>query len=396
MTLSQGTRAISAVAAAFLLMLSIGSLYAWSVFVTPLESQIGASRSAGSAVFSLAILTFTLAMLFGARLYRWLSAVQMALLSGLLAAAGFALAGLGAGSILVIGLGFGGLFGLANGLGYGLSLHLVQQAWPHRRGLLTGLAVAAYTLGSAAFSGLFAWGLSALGLAGTFLATAAYMVAVGAIAAVLVALSGVRLVAPNAPDRMLGKPLRDPHFWTLWLGFFFSAFAGVLVLGHAAAIVGVFDVRTGQMALGAALVAIGNGVGRLSGGWLSDHRAPRGFLSALLLLAAASLLTLLILPSAIVALIALTLMGFGYGSVAGSFPAIVSKIYGAANVSVAFGRIFTAWGVAGLSGPLVGGLLFDWSGSYDLSIAAALGSVFCASLVCRAIRLPQCEEAPKV
>ena len=75
-----------------------------------------------------------------------------------LAAAGFALAGWGR-SIAAVMIGFGGLFGFANGLGYGFSLQLAQQALPHRRGLVTGLAVASYTLGSAAFAALFAWAI---------------------------------------------------------------------------------------------------------------------------------------------------------------------------------------------------------------------------------------------
>ena len=40
----------------------------------------------------------------------------------------------------------------------------------------------------------------------------------------------------------------------------------------------------------------------------------------------------------------------------------------------AFGRVFTAWGVAGLVAPSLAGLLYDWSGNYRAAIFMALGA----------------------
>lgn len=375
------------------MMFSIGALYAWSVFLVPLERELGASRAELSAVFSIATASFTLCMLFGAHLYRHVSAPTLAFLTGALAAAGLLLAGTGTSSLPAIGLGFGVLFGLANGLGYGLSLQVVQAAFPERRGLVTGLSVASYTAGSAAFSGLFAWGLQQLGPSGTFFATAAYMLAMGLAVFLLLKVSGIDI--RPAPTQLPASGLRDfsARFWVLWLCFFLSAFAGVMVLGHAATIVGARGATAETMALGAALVAIGNGIGRLAGGLLCDWLPPRRFLTLLLLVAALCLFMLLIWSSVAAAMLALTIVGIGYGSVAGAYPVIVSKIYGLVHVSRAYGRVFTAWGLAALAGPYVGGLLFDWAGGYDLAIAVAAGAALLASLVCLAIRTdPQAAE----
>ena len=40
--------------------LALGSLYAWSVFVAPLEAEFGWNRTQTSCVFSIAILTLSL------------------------------------------------------------------------------------------------------------------------------------------------------------------------------------------------------------------------------------------------------------------------------------------------------------------------------------------------
>ena len=44
----------------------------------------------------------------------------------------------------------------------------------------------------------------------------------------------------------------------------------------------------------------------------------------------------------------------------------------AAQPGHVYGRLFTAWGTAGLLAPLVGGILFDLTGSYGATLIASL------------------------
>lgn len=46
-------------------MSSIGTLYAWSIFVAPIEAEFARSRSVTSIVFAVATTAFTVAMLAG-------------------------------------------------------------------------------------------------------------------------------------------------------------------------------------------------------------------------------------------------------------------------------------------------------------------------------------------
>jgi OFA family oxalate/formate antiporter-like MFS transporter len=353
-----------------LLMFAIGSLYAWSVFVLPLERNLGLSRSAISSIFSLAIVCFTLFMLIGPQLYRYAGAPTIALLTCLAAAVGLVLAGWDL-SFYAIALGYGGLFGTANGLGYGLSIQVVQNAFSARRGLVTGLAVASYTLGSAIFAPLFSAGIEVLGIGTTFVVTGAFMALVGIAAFVLLRVSRVDIQPPSSIPSHRPMVQSKGLFWALWFGFFFGAFAGVMVLGHAAAIVGSFGATPEQIVFGASMVGIGNGIGRLGGGWFSDRVAPRRILTTMLLLAGLALLVVATVPAVAVSIVALTIVGVGYGTMAGAYPVVISQIYGVANVSKIYGRVFIAWGLAGVGGPARWASIEHWS-----SLAARLSEAF--------------------
>ena len=80
---------------------------------------------------------------------------------------------------------------------------------------------------------------------------------------------------------------------------------------------------------------------------------------------------------AVVAIVALT-----YGAIIALYPAVVHDRFGVDGYPLAYGRMFTAWGAAGLVGPVGAGLLFEAVNAYRLPILlaalAAAGSVVIA------------------
>ncbi len=218
------------------------------------------------------------------------------------------------------------------------------------------------------------------------------MALVGIAAFVLLRVSRIDIQPPSPIPSHRPVVQSKSIFWVLWFGFFFGAFAGVMVLGHAAAIVSSFGATIEQIALGTSMVAVGNGVGRLGGGWFSDRVAPRRILTAMLLLAGLALLIIVTVPGVAVSIVALTVVGIGYGTMAGAYPVIISQLYGVANFSKIYGRVFTAWGLAGLGGPALGGLLFDRSGDYVMAILLAAIAALCSGFIC--YTLPASRAAP--
>lgn len=365
----------------FLIMFALGALYAWSVFVVPLEQQLGDSRGSVSAIFSIATAGFTLAMLFGPRVHGRTSPARLVLAVFAMAAAGMLLCSF-ATRAWQFALFYGGMFGVANGIGYGLALQAVQGANSARRGLMTGLIVASYTAGSAVLAPLLSLGLERWGPAGTFRAMAGAFLLLGPAAALLIAGARVRL-APRTASRSETAPAPPPRWLAvLWTCFLLGSAAGLLTLGHAATIVAAAGDAGWLAAAAASLVAVANGVGRVAGGWLGDRLASRAILLWTQSLSGLALIAAALWPTAPVAFAAIGLVGLGYGCLAGGYPVIVAHLYGRAQVARVYGRIFTAWGIAAVLAPYLGGALFDLTGTYEAAfilcggfagIAAALG-----------------------
>ena len=374
-------------AAAALVMASIGTLYTWSIFVAPIEAEFGQSRAGSSLVFSVATVAFTGGMFASPWLLPRRTPQSAALLSCLLAAAGLALSAAGS-SIWLIFLGFGALFGLANGLAYGNSLHVAQQSAPHRPGLHTGIVVSSYMLGSIIGSPLLGRVLEIGGYRLAFLVLAAYLVAAGVLAFVLL---GHARIEDGPAARSAGPAESRASFGALavlWTVFFLSSLVGVMVLAHAAPLAASVPGGEHHLVLAAVLVALGNGLGRLAGGGLSDRLQPRVLLFGAPAMIGVSLAMATAFQRPEVLLTALFLVGIGYGCIAGGLPAIVARSYGSHSMRSLYGRLFTAWGVAGLAGPYLAGALFDAHDNYVLATAAAAVAALLAASIGLTYRAP--------
>src|SRR5262249_60609781 len=63
-----------------------------------------------------------------------------------------------------------------------------------------------------------------------------------------------------------------------------------------------------------------------------------------------------------------------FGAMAAPYPASVAIYFGVSRTATVYGRVFTAWGVAGLVAPGLGGYIFDLSGGYGVALALAAGA----------------------
>ncbi len=360
----------------------LGSIHAFSVFLDPLETSLGISRARASFVYSGALIFLTLAVLVGHRLYGRYRPALLALIAALGAAIGLVVSGLASNYWLVF-VGYSVIFGLANGLGYGFALQFSAQALPHRRGFAMGLVTAFYAFGAASAPVLFSRGLNAFGFRSTMILTAAVFVVLGFVAAVLLTRSAFRFQgAPvNVSVGEAGAKVGTATTARLWLGYGAGALSGLMVIGHAAAIIEAVG-GSAALAVGAtAAMAIGNMVGGLGAGALADRVPIRHLLVGLPALSTAFVLT----ASAIdrPALLAPLLVGIGltYGAIIAVYPVAVLTMAGPEQSSALYGRVFTSWGVAGLAGPWLAGRLFDTTGDYSLAlmVAAAIGIVSAAT-----------------
>src|SRR5919198_556432 len=100
---------------------------------------------------------------------------------------------------------------------------------------------------------------------------------------------------------------------------------------------------------------------------------------------AAALLGLATGPAPAVAAAGLAVSGIAYGALAVAYPVAAARYYGARRTAAVYARVFTAWGVAGVTAPVAAGALFDATGGYTtmlliLGAGSILGALASAAL----------------
>src|SRR5258708_6398889 len=133
--------------------LALGSLYAWSVFVAPLEERFGWKRTQTSMAFTIAVVSFAIAFIVAGRLQDRFGPFCVSIVGGLLVSLGFFMCAY-TDSLNWLYLWFGVVVGIGNGFGYATPIPVMAKWFPDHRGLAVGLAVAGYGGGSALFGPL--------------------------------------------------------------------------------------------------------------------------------------------------------------------------------------------------------------------------------------------------
>jgi MFS transporter, OFA family, oxalate/formate antiporter len=379
-------RAWSAVAAVTVLNLPLGSIYAFSVFLKPIEDDLGITRSALSFVFGVASLCFTVGLnlapsAFGSAPVWVLLAVSMATASigiGLAAAAN---------GLFELLIGYGVLFGVGGGAAYLVLQQGANLLVKRRKGLLNGYIVGLYPAGAVIAAPLFGWANAAFGFRMTLSGLAIVLLLAGMAAIGFAVHAGIELPRRSVSATAAQGTRRADIFLRLWVSFFLAAAAGLTVLSQA---VGIVTAYGGAIATAlAATTAITGAIAcaRLAGGWLVD-RFPVPFVSASahgLALAGAMLLT--IWPGPLVAALALGMIGVGYGFVSGSTAGAIALYWPSVEYGRIVSRLYVAWCVAAVTLPVLAGYLFDITRNYSATVIIA----GCGNLLglCVALGLPR-------
>ncbi len=374
-----------AVLGAALLSFILGSLHAFSVLLLAMETEFGVSRSMASVTYSIALAALAAAVLLGHKLYDRLAPPVYVAMTGTLAAAGCVLAAFSPSSVL-IWLGFGVIFGAANGLGYGYALQFSARALPQRKGFAMGIITAAYALGAVVFPLPLRIAVEIGGWTTALLFLAACLLSFSAWSALMLLRS--RLV--YAPDTVIPDGFTEGTgrqiIW-LWLSYCGAVTAGLMVIGHATGLAESRGAGAFWIVAAPIVIASTNMAGSLLGGVLTDRMGGRSVLAFLAALSGISLLVMAISPGLTITLIGLAIVGFSYGGSITAYPAYISDRFGAATGTIIYARVFTAWAAAGLLGPFTAGLLYDRYQNYQLAlILAALAAAISLGLIQTKVR----------
>ena len=383
------------VAGAIMIQLALGAIYAWSVFTAKLTDVAGDyafSASETAWVFSTGLATFAIVMVLAGRILPRSGPRMLSIAGGCLLGAGYVIGGLFGDVFWVQLFGIGLISGAGIGLAYVVPISVCVKWFPDKKGLITGLAVAGFGFGATIWvklAGSWFGGLinttNVFGLPGVQSVFFIYGIAF----TTLVLLGSFVMVNPpddyvpagwtppvsdnndheGAIEFRARDMLRTPQFYMLWSVFIFTGIAGLMVI-YCIKLFGIDALEyRGIIDAGAitgtamAWYAIFNGLGRIAWGSISDRIGRR---RAIMVMSALQGITMLMTYHVFISfgmvygfIFAAALIGFNYGGSFALFPAITADYFGNRNVGSNYGWMFTAYGIAGLAGPLLAGYFKD-------------------------------------
>lgn len=402
------------VVGAVLIQLSLGAIYAWSVF-TPALKAAGWSKLDTQVVFAVGLASFAVVMVWAGRKIAVWGPQRLAVSSGLILGGGYVLTGLlGATDFWTVTIGVGLVGGAGIGLGYVVPIAVGMRWFPDRKGMITGLAVAGFGFGAMGWVKIAGtWGhlVERAGLANTFIIYGA------AFAALVIAGSLWMHMPPGGwrpkgyvppeeaggdevRDFSSGEMLRTPQFYLIFVTFTVSAGAGLMSIGlmklypmEALQTAGVNAAEASAIAGTAMAVffSLANGIGRIAWGAISDKL---GRLWSVIIMTVSQGVILMLFSSMAgqeyFLYLGAALIGFNFGGNFALFPTLTADIFGTGNVGQNYPFVFLSYGVGGIAGPILGGMLGD-IGNFALAFSicgfACLAGASCTFLV-RALKNP--------
>jgi len=378
--------------AALAIHLSIGQVYAFSVFNLPLTKLIGITQSAPDDwrlttlgwIFSCAIAFLGLsAATFG----RWVEREgprKAMFVAALCFSGGFFISAIGVAlhQIILLYLGYGVLGGIGLGIGYISPVSTLIKWFPDRPGMATGIAIMGFG-GGAIIGSPFAVQLmeffkssTSVGVMPTFLT-----MGISYFCLMMIGVAFVRVPHPdwlpaNYQPNLIAQPLvtkanvsaydaiHTPQFWLLWIVLCTNVTAGIGILSQASPMIQeIFQVTPKEGAMFVSLLSLFNMLGRFFWSSVSDYLGRKrtyivffglGILLYPLIPVIGHLHNIFLFD--VCFCIVLSTYGGGFATI----PAYLRDLFGTMHVGAIHGRLLTAWSVAGVLGPVMINYIHDY------------------------------------
>jgi OFA family oxalate/formate antiporter-like MFS transporter len=384
--------------ASLLAMIMIANLqYAWTLFVEPMQVEMGWQRSDIQFAFALFVVCQTWVQPLDGWLVDRLGPRWFITAAGLLCGLGWA--AMGRATSLPALYAFYCMAGIGAAFVYSCSIGSALKWFKERRGLASGIMAAGFGGGTALFIPVIQWLIESRGYGSAFLATGALQGLVILVVAQFLrhppvqrpAAAPAAAVAGHATQvgrRHFTTPemLRTPQFYLMYAAFVLMATGGLLVTANAGSMASSWGLSLGALTLAATLSPIANGASRVFWGWASDRLGRENTMVLTFLLQSACLWSVVVFGQISAAWFAATLVAvyFTWGQIYSLFPSLSGDYFGTQNATSNYAVLYTAKGVASIIGPWVGALIFEQSGSWAMGFyGSAIMALLAAGLALR-------------
>jgi predicted MFS family arabinose efflux permease len=365
-------------------MVSFGCLlvFTFGIFLKPLSAEFGWSRESISTAFGIAAMTVAVCSPALGRLLDRYGARPVVLCC-----------------MTVFGLAFGSLSFLTPNLAHLYATFFVLgvvgngttqmgysravASWfTDRRGFALALVMAGVGVGSILLPWLAQWIIDNHGWRMAYLVLGVCVFAMG--------IPMTALFVRERPDDRGGptvvhgssvrEGLRSRAFWLLVAILFLSSIAVNGAITHLSPLLTDRGISAAIAARAVSVLGAASLAGRLVTGRLLDRYFGPWVSLVLLLGVAAGILLLATASSSGAGLLAAALIGFGMGGEADVTPYLLTRYFGLRMFSTLYGLTWTAYAIAGATGPVLMGKVFDLTNSYS-SLLMILSGVTVAAAV---------------
>lgn len=379
----------------------IGSVYAWSVLTKPIMQAMGFTLQETTWTFSIAILFLGLSAGFlgsyvekhGPRCSGLVSTVFFGI--GMLGTA-FALS---QHSLLLMYLFYGVIGGIGLGTGYITPVSTLVKWFPNNRGLATGLAIMGFGFASLIAGPVMQLLIAKYGLINNF-------IILGCVYMVIMTASSLYLEPPKVPavtevkaklaslpennqaQYTVNEAMKTWHFYALWWIFFTNITCGIGLLAVASPMAQeVIQMTPLAAASMVGIIGLLNGLGRIVWSTISDYIGRRNTYIMFFLLEIVAFYMLASVTDSFLFQALIFLIITCYGGGFSCMPAYLSDLFGTKQLSAIHGRILTAWGLAGIAGPLLLSWIKETTNSYSITLYFFSGCFVISLLIAVILKL---------
>jgi MFS family permease len=340
--------------------------YTFSLFLSPLQLAFGWKREVISRGFGLTALTVAACSPFLGSLLDRLPPRRIILPCIAIFAIGIASLSLLKGHIgqfyatyVVVGI-------VGNGTAQLAYSRAVLTWFNRRRGLALAVVLAGGGTGSILLPILAQHVIAAQGWRSAYLVLGAVALLGLPLSALLIRNNPAAESVPMEAYRLtsISGVLKTGTFWLIAAPILLSALSLNGAIAHLAALLTTRTMTPASAALALSMLGLSGIVGRLITGHLLDRVFAPMVSLAVLLVAAAGIITVAYATSAAMGIFGAFLIGFGAGSEADVVPYLIAKYFGRSRFSTLYGLSWTAYAVGAAFGPVLMGRAFDHSGSY--------------------------------
>jgi MFS transporter, OFA family, oxalate/formate antiporter len=363
-----------------LMMLLMGTVYAYSVFRYHIEAEYQVSTFLSGMPYMTSLFFYALSMMISGRLLKPSRLRRFVFLGTLLIALGWFISGLTTQFIVLI-LSYGILIGTGVGMVYGVPIYMVQKLFPKKSGMMTGIILLGFGMSPLVTAPLASALIQNTDLQTTFYIFSILFIVIQLPLSYLFILKEYTEFKAITPDTIVHERLKP--FKRIYGLFVIATTIGLMMIGlsyQIGVVYYAFDAR--DVTLSLSFFALMNGVARPLFGRLMDQKGFRfSVLLSLFLIAVASIIGIANQGEHLVLyVISFGLFWFNLGAWLAIVPATIKEFYGIKQYSKKYGIMFTAYGIGSIIGTLISGTIMDvlgWTGYLYIVILGFVGvSVF--------------------